>query len=442
MATNCLHQPSTHKRRTKLLNNREGILGSGLGLPEIPPLFAWYHSPSRDRPSTTPLLDQQKSSTQRTAHVGIGTTRIQIYPNVEQRHCKYSCGFLIPNWASSLPTQYAKGRAPYYPQQIAELQQPDPTIKEIILQIRGRKNHIHRNFIIINNILHFVSQVQTPRVYVPEALHPSYLEFYHNSQLTGRIGFYKLLHRIRSLYYWPKLPQSISQFLKACPTCQSMKAPQQSYGTLHPIEVIEPFELVGWDLMGPFPTSIHGNKYILVITEYLTRWCEAIVLSDAMVSSVAHALLQRVIFPHGCPRQLLSNQGSQFRSEVIRILSHSLGITQIFTSLYHPQSNRLTEHLNWTIKQVISAYVDPLHQSWDQVLPFVVHAYNTSVQESTRISPFRALYGRNPRLPPDIHVIKAQPRRTDATEWWLHLQTHQPLLRCAIQHNVCMAQQR
>ena len=336
-----------------------------------------------------------------------------------------------------------KDEPPVHPQQVAELQLQDPTIKEIILQIQeGRKGHIHRNFVIINNVLHFVSQGQPPRVYIPEALRSSYLEFYHGSQLAGHFGFHKLLHRMRSLYYWPKLRQSISQFLKVCPTCQSMKAPQQSYGTLHPIEVTEPFELVGWDLMGPFPTSIHGNKYILVITEYLTRWCEAIALPDATASSVAQALLQRVIFPHGCPRQLLSDQGSQFRSEVIRILSHSLGITQIFTSSYHPQSNGLTERLNRTIKQVISAYVDPLHQSWDQVLPFAVHAYNTSVQESTRISPFRALYGRDPRLPPDIHAVKVQPRRTDATEWWLHLQTHQPLLRRAIQHNLRMAQQR
>ena len=124
------------------------------------------------------------------------------------------------------------------------------------------------------------------------------------------------------------------------------------------------------------------------------------------------------------------------------MLSHSLGIKQVFTSPYHPQTNGLTERMNKTIKQVISAYVDPLHQSWDQVLPFAVHAYNTSVQTSTKISPFRALYGRDPHLPPDIHNVKVQPQRNDATEWWLHLQLHQPLLRRALQHNLRMAQQR
>ena len=332
---------------------------------------------------------------------------------------------------------------PIHPHQVAQFQQQDPMIRDIILRLQcGRDQQVNRNFIIINNILHFVSQGQPPRLYVPEALRSTYLEFYHSNQLTGHFGFHKLLHRIRSLFYWPKLRHSISRFLQACPTCQSMKSPQQASGILQPITVKEPFELLGWDLMGPFPTSINGNKYILVITEYLTRWCEAAALPDATTHSVAQALLHKVIFPHGCPQQLLSDQGSQFRSEVLQVLSHSLGIKQVFTSPYHPQTNGLTERMNKTIKQVISAYVDPLHQSWDQVLPFAVHAYNTSVQTSTKISPFRALYGRDPRLPPDIHNVKVQPQRNDATEWWLHLQLHQPLLRRALQHNLRMAQQR
>ena len=191
-----------------------------------------------------------------------------------------------------------------------------------------------------------------------------------------------------------------------------MKAPQQASGNLQPITVKEPFELLG---LGPFPTSINGNKYILFITEYLTRWCEAAALPDATAHSVAQALLHKVIFPHGCPQQLLSDQGSQFRSEVLQVLSHSLGIKQVFTSPYHPQTNGLTERMNKTIKQVISAYVDPLHQSWDHVLPFAIHAYNTSVQTSTKISPFRALYGRDPCLPLDIHNNKVQPQKNDAT---------------------------
>ncbi|MCO5590728.1 hypothetical protein L7F22_044703 [Adiantum nelumboides] len=53
--------------------------------------------------------------------------------------------------------------------------------------------------------------------------------------------------------------------------------------------------------MGPFPTSNNGNRYILVITKYLTRWCEAIALSKATASTVAAVLLQKLVFSHGCP---------------------------------------------------------------------------------------------------------------------------------------------
>ena len=137
---------------------------------------------------------------------------------------------------------------PIYPHQVVELQQQDQMIRDIILRLQGgRDQHVNRNFIIINNILHFVSQVQPPRLYVPEELRSTYLEFYHSNQLTGHFGFHKLLHRIRSLFYWPKLRHSISQFLQACPTCQSMKAPQQAFGNLQRIPDKEPFELLGWD---------------------------------------------------------------------------------------------------------------------------------------------------------------------------------------------------
>ena len=126
---------------------------------------------------------------------------------------------------------------------------------------------------------------------------------------------------------------------------------------------------------------------------------------------MAQALLHKVIFPHGSPQQLLSDHGSQFHSEVLQVLSHSLGIKQVFTSPYHPQTNGLTERMNKTIKQVISAYVDPLHQSWDQVLPFAVHTYNTSVRHPHG-SALSELYTAGTRTSHQISIpSKCNPKR-------------------------------
>ena len=222
--------------------------------------------------------------------------------------------------------QVSATKLPLHQHQIKQMQQQDPTIKTIILQIQASHDaQLNRNFVMIDNVLYYVSQACPPRLYVLEALRATYLDFYHNHQLSGHFGFHKLLHRICSMYYWPKLWQSILAFLQSCPTCQDVKTLQSTGGSLTPITVKEPFGMVGWDLMRPIPISLQGNRYILEITKYLTRWCEVIALPDSTASTVARVLLQRIIFPHGCPQQLLSDQGFKFRS-VLKVLAQSLGI--------------------------------------------------------------------------------------------------------------------
>ena len=152
------------------------------------------------------------------------------------------------------------------------------------------------------------------------------------------------------------------------------------------------------------------------------------------------SLAPQIDFQPWLPRTTTLRQGKQFHGEVMRTLTQFLGIIQLFTSPYHPQTNGLTKRLNKTIKQIITTFVDPLHQDWDEVLPFVVHAYNTSVQASTQISPFRSLYGRNPRLPREIQDPSLGSTLGDATDWWLSLQQLLALLWHAAQHNLRIMQ--
>ena len=160
--------------------------------------------------------------------------------------------------------------------------------------------------------------------------------------------------------------------------------------------------------MGCFRESQEGNNFILIITEYLT---------------IASKLLEKIILPHGCPLKIWSNRGPQFNSELLRLVSTQLGIQQLFTSPYHPQANGLMERLNQTLKQQILGYIDPMHSTWDRILPFVTHAYNTAVQASTRISSVQSLYGRDSHLPPDVVVPQSTtPLHSNEVSWWSHLQ--------------------
>ena len=110
---------------------------------------------------------------------------------------------------------------------------------------------------------------------------------------------------------------------------------------------------------------------------------------DANATTITTDLLEKIIFPHGFPLQILSDRGAQFNNELLCLVSTQLGFQQLFPSPYDPQTNGLTERLNRTLKQQISAYINPLQSTWVRIFPFVTHAYNTVVQASTCITPSR-----------------------------------------------------
>ncbi|UYV73272.1 K02A2.6-like [Cordylochernes scorpioides] len=86
-------------------------------------------------------------------------------------------------------------------------------------------------------------------------------------------------------------------------------------------------------------------------------------------------------------------------------------VKHCFTSSYHPQTNGLTERLNRTLINMISTYVNTVQKNWDEILPFITHVYNTTIQETTGYSPFFLLFGREPmsllddeNIPMDIWI--------------------------------------
>jgi len=97
-------------------------------------------------------------------------------------------------------------------------------------------------------------------------------------------------------------------------------------------------------------------------------------------------------------------------------LSKLCGISQKFTSGYHPQTNGLTERFNRTIQQVLSKFVNPEQTNWDDLLQPSVFAYNTSIHSSTGFSPFEMVHGYLPNMPLGDDLIFPKPSVT-ASSW-------------------------
>ena len=111
-----------------------------------------------------------------------------------------------------------------------------------------------------------------------------------------------------------------------------------------------------------------------------------------------------------------------------------MGSRHTTTTAFHPQTNGQVERMNHTLAPMLSMYVADNHQDWDQVLPFVVFAYNTARQETKGFSPFFLLYGREASLPSDAaHLVVVNGRRplktTAGRDHLAHLQRELAIAR-------------
>jgi transposase InsO family protein len=297
-----------------------------------------------------------------------------------------------PSGITSVTTQF----------DLAAEQLKDPKIAQMIQSERKceeESNNSHKSYQLINGILYKKNFDPCGKKWlpvIPKHHRLDILKHFHDEPTAGHLGFLKTYDRIRKRFHWPGLYRSVRQYVTHCRECQRRKAvPQQPPGRLVPIPPAESaFQRIGIDLLGRFPKSSQGNKWIIVCTDYLTRYAVTRALPNASAPEVATFLLEYIILTHGAPRVLISDRGQVFQSKMIHELNRLCNISHRMTTAYHPQTNGLTERFNKTLTDMLSIYVDLEQKKWDEVLPFVTFAYNTAKQDTTGFSPFFLLHGR------------------------------------------------
>ncbi|GFT51649.1 transposon Tf2-9 polyprotein [Trichonephila clavipes] len=195
---------------------------------------------------------------------------------------------------------------------------------------------------------------------IPKHLRADILRHFHDAPTAGHLGFAKTYDRIRKRFYWPGMYRNVVRYVMHCRECQRRKSvPQRPPGRLVPIPpAIAPFHRIGIDLLGRFPKSAHGNKWIIVCTDYSTRYAITKALPTAEVDEIAKFLLEEIVLRHGAPRVIITDRGAVFRSRLVSSLVDLCNIDHRFTTAYHPQKNGLTERFNKTLADMLSMYVD------------------------------------------------------------------------------------
>ncbi|UYV77636.1 hypothetical protein LAZ67_15001781, partial [Cordylochernes scorpioides] len=254
---------------------------------------------------------------------------------------------------------------------------------------------------------------------VPKKRRKEIMSEYHNHMLNGHLGVARTTYRLKNKYYWPSMLKDVSEFVKTCHLCQSRKGSNQlPSGLLQPIPPANyPFERIGIDFVGPLPSMKRRRKWIIVFTDYYTKYAETKAVPEATVKEVSTFLIEHIFLRHGAPRFLISDRASQFTSNLMKEVMKMCKVKHCFTTSYHPQTNGLTERLNRTLINMISMYVNTDQKNWDEILPFITHAYNTIIQETTGYSPFFLLFGREPMSLLDDENIPTDSNMDDYDEY-------------------------
>ena len=278
---------------------------------------------------------------------------------------------------------------------------------------------------------------------VPRALKEEVQISLHEEITSGHLSFEKTYLRIKARYYWIGTYTEIQRWCTSCVDCATKKTPRSiTKAPLQPIPVEGPFDRVAVDVLGPFPTSDKGNKYIIIFPDYFTKWPEAFAVKNADAITTARLFVEEILCRHSAPRTLFSDRGKNFLSKVVKSVCTMVNTSKVSTISYHPECDGLVERFNHTLTTILSMYVSEHQKDWDLFIPYALFAYRTSIQASTKETPFYLMYGRDPRLPIDASLLKAQETYQDTDDYRSVLADRFLQARKLAHDNIELAQQR
>ena len=320
--------------------------------------------------------------------------------------------------ATDIPEPDNKGSEDHIPKhaldisadELRTLQATDTTLDAIREAAGGNRSSVGVGFFKKDRLLYRKwtppgrsgQDMEVEQLVLPQQCRGTILTLAHSIPLSGHLGKDKTSRRVLQRFYWPTLYKDVATYCKSCPSCQKSARTRKQRVPMVPLPIIsEPFSRIAMDIVGPLPRSRSGMRYILVICDYATRYPEAIPLKSFDADHVAEALLtffSRV----GIPSEILTDQGSNFTSQLLMEIYRLLHVHPIRTTPYHPQTDGLVERFNQTLKSMLKKTAVEEGKDWDRLIPYLLFAYREVPQSSTGFSPFEFVFGRPVRGPMDV----------------------------------------
>ena len=158
--------------------------------------------------------------------------------------------------------------------------------------------------------------------------------------------------------------KEIEKCCASCVDCATKQTPRTlAKAPLQPIPVEGPFDRVAVDVLGLFPTSERGNQYVVIFTDYFTKWPEAFTIECADTATTVKLFVEDILCHHSAPRKVLSERSKTFLGKMVKGIFQNGNTSKVNTTSYHPECDGRVERFNHTLMTIISMYISEHQKS-------------------------------------------------------------------------------
>lgn len=233
----------------------------------------------------------------------------------------------------------------------------------------------------------------------------------HDIIVSGHLGIAKTVMRVREHFTWDGLVSDVHAFVKSCIQCQTNKSRNAGEaGLLQPIAPpMTKGSSISIDFVGPLPRTARRRDFIMVMVDRFSKrvWYEP-TTQKVNAKQAARILFERVVRHQGLPEVIISDRDPRFKARMWRALWKECGTRLAMTVSFRARANGLTETNNRVMQDMLRSFVSESRKDWDIKLSALEIAYNSSVNETTGMTPFELDIGMQPRLP--IHIAASANR--------------------------------
>jgi hypothetical protein len=196
------------------------------------------------------------------------------------------------------------------------------------------------------------------------------------------------------------------KYQKGCEACQRFGNIQLATTDVMN-SIVKPWPFRGWglDFIGEIhPGSYKGHRFILVATNYFTKWTEAVPLRNMIHQEVISFLQEHIIYQFGVPQTVTTDQGPSFMSHQFREVVASMKIKMLNSSPYYLQANGQAEASNKVMIKIIKMRINDNLRRWHKKLSEAMWAHRTSRHRAMKVTPFELVYGQEAVLPVEVSL--------------------------------------